>query len=123
MSFSMRFFIVAAIYASLGMLLGIVMGAREDFSLAPVHAHLNLLGFVLISIYGLVYRAVPEMAAAKLSTIQFYVVNLGVLMTIPALAAFLMGNSSVLPILILGEFLTLAAMLIFLVNLFKHRSL
>jgi len=27
------------------MLLGIVMGIQQDFRLAPVHAHINLVGF------------------------------------------------------------------------------
>jgi uncharacterized pyridoxal phosphate-containing UPF0001 family protein len=37
-------FIVAAIAALGGMILGISMGMSQDFTLAPAHAHANLLG-------------------------------------------------------------------------------
>ncbi|MEN3376701.1 MAG: hypothetical protein V7604_2056, partial [Hyphomicrobiales bacterium] len=37
-------FRVSVTLALVGMAAGIVMGIRQDFSLAPAHAHLNLLG-------------------------------------------------------------------------------
>ena len=37
---------VAAIAALCGMSLGIFMATHQDFTLAPAHAHLNLLGWV-----------------------------------------------------------------------------
>ncbi len=39
-------FIVGAAAALCGMGLGIFMGISHDFSLTPVHAHVNLLGWV-----------------------------------------------------------------------------
>ena len=36
--------------------LGIAMAMRQDFTLAPAHAHLNLLGWVSMALYGLYYR-------------------------------------------------------------------
>ena len=47
-------FVVAALAALGGMGLGIVMGISQDFTLAPAHAHLNLLGWVTMAIYGLI---------------------------------------------------------------------
>jgi len=49
-------FVVAALAALGGMGLGIVMGISQDFTLAPAHAHLNLLGWVTMAIYGLYHR-------------------------------------------------------------------
>ena len=40
--------------------IGIVMGTREDFTLAPVHAHINLLGWVTLALYGLYHRGVAR---------------------------------------------------------------
>ncbi len=50
---------VAATAATCGMGLGIAMAARQDFTLAPAHAHLNLLGWVSMALYGLYYRSAP----------------------------------------------------------------
>jgi hypothetical protein len=47
---------VAATAALCGMSLGIAMAIRQDFTLAPAHAHLNLLGWVSMALYGLYYR-------------------------------------------------------------------
>jgi hypothetical protein len=46
-----------------GVSLGIFMGIRQDFTLAPVHAHLNLLGWASLALFGLTYRAYPELGA------------------------------------------------------------
>lgn len=51
-------FIAAALAALAGMTLGMVMGLSQDFTLAPAHAHLNLLGWVTMAIYGLYHRGV-----------------------------------------------------------------
>ena len=42
--------------------LGIYMGMHEDFTLAPVHAHINLLGWVTLALYGLYHRGVERAA-------------------------------------------------------------
>jgi hypothetical protein len=55
-------FIVAAIAALGGMILGISMGMSQDFTLAPAHAHANLLGWVTMAIYGLYHRGSGRVA-------------------------------------------------------------
>jgi hypothetical protein len=37
------------------------MGAAHDFQFAPVHAHLNLLGWASLALFGLIYRAYPAL--------------------------------------------------------------
>jgi hypothetical protein len=49
------------------------MGAREDFQLVPVHAHLNLAGWASLALFGLTYRSYPELAATKLAAWHFCV--------------------------------------------------
>mgnify|MGYP000601287838 CR=1 FL=1 len=122
MNKSMRFLLVAPIYGMLGMLLGMVMGAKSDFTYTPVHEHLNLLGFVAIMLYGLTYKAFPAMAASKIANIHFYAVNLGVIFMIPALALLLQKNTAALPALMIGEILTIASLLLFFINIFLHRK-
>lgn len=122
MTLSIRFLLLGTVYGLIGMCLGMVMGAQENFTLAPVHAHLNLLGWVALTIYGIVYQVYPAMGKSKLACTQFYVANAGVLVLIPALATFLLGHKAVLPFLIAGELLIFASLLLFAMNLWMHRK-
>jgi hypothetical protein len=51
------FFGLAVLAALVGMILGITMAARQDFSFAPVHAHINLVGWASLALFGLGYRS------------------------------------------------------------------
>src|SRR3954466_3668437 len=53
-----------------GMLFGIHMGMQNDFQLAPAHAHLNLIGGVLMFLFGLFYRLNPAVGATSLAKTQ-----------------------------------------------------
>ena len=53
-----------------GMLAGIAMGIQQDFSLAPAHAHLSLIGGVLLFLFGLYYRLVPAAGTTVLARVQ-----------------------------------------------------
>lgn len=69
---ALMFMTAAAACLVAGVTMGIVMGITHDFSLAPVHAHLNLLGWVSLAVMGLAYRAWPALAARKnLALAQF----------------------------------------------------
>lgn len=67
------FLLLATILLICGATLGIIMGAREDFQLVPVHAHLNLAGWASLALFGLTYRAYPELAATRLAAYHFIV--------------------------------------------------
>jgi hypothetical protein len=54
-----------------GVTLGMYMGVAHDFTLAPVHAHLNLLGWASLALFGLAYRAFPELAVSRLAVWHF----------------------------------------------------
>ncbi|HWU24975.1 MAG TPA: hypothetical protein VN154_01110 [Rhizomicrobium sp.] len=69
-----------------GMVFGMWMGAKEDFQLADAHAHLNLLGFVLSAVYGLIYRVYPNLARSRLAWPQCIAHFLGVLIFVPGIA-------------------------------------
>jgi hypothetical protein len=50
-------FAAASLTAMLGISLGIYMGVSQDHQLAPVHVHLNLLGWVSLFLMGLYYKS------------------------------------------------------------------
>ena len=66
---SLWFFAVAPIYVLIGMGFGIFMGASQDFTLAPAHAHLNLIGWVTMALYGTFYALARE-ASKKLVMLE-----------------------------------------------------
>ncbi len=57
---SSAFFLVAALCGLAGMAWGTHMGMSGDHSLSPAHAHLNLLGWVTLSIMGGFYALSPR---------------------------------------------------------------
>lgn len=51
------FFGLGVLAALVGMTVGIVMAASHNFGLAPMHAHINLVGWASLALFGLGYRA------------------------------------------------------------------
>ena len=118
---SLAFFSVAALYAVIGMSWGIIMGATDDHSMFPAHAHLNLLGWVTMSIYGIFYALAAARASQRLAWINFALSNLGLVIMIPSLALILRYGELpqyIVPIII-GEILTVAGMISFGVSVWS----
>jgi cbb3-type cytochrome oxidase subunit 1 len=67
------FLTLAATCLVVGVCIGIAMGAAHDFQYVPVHAHVNLVGFVSMSVFGIVYKLYPELARSRLATAHLYV--------------------------------------------------
>jgi hypothetical protein len=109
-------FIAAAVAALCGMSLGIFMGIRGDFTLVPVHAHINLLGWVSLALYGLYHRGVAR-ADNRLAWAQVGCAALAVPVMTGALAALLLtGSERFVSLAILGSLLAVAGMLLFLAS-------
>jgi cbb3-type cytochrome oxidase subunit 1 len=66
------FIMLSALFALAGMGFGIYMSAIQDHTLAPAHAHNNLIGFVTMALYGVYYRLVPAAAITRLATVHFW---------------------------------------------------
>ncbi len=79
---------VAATAALCGMGLGIFMASNQDFTLMPAHAHLNLLGWVSMALYGLYYRG-AALLRVRLAWIQAGVATVGFVVMTGALAGLL----------------------------------
>ena len=114
-----RFLQLGVLFALCGMGLGVWMGKTENFTLAPVHAHINLLGWVSMVLYGLIYRAVPRAAQGVLPVIHFWLSTLSVLALIPTLTLFLLGNTALAMPLGLASMALWLSMLLFAVIVFK----
>lgn len=67
----LKFLVLGAVMFMFGISMGIYMGITHDFQLAPVHAHTNLLGFVSLSLFGIVYKIYPELQQRRLAKVHF----------------------------------------------------
>lgn len=96
---------IGVVYLLVGMGMGVYMGATKDFTMHPVHAHINLLGWTLLAISGLVFNAFPELERSALARIYFWLYNISVPVTLIGLYMFLSGNAAVDPVVGLGSVL------------------
>jgi hypothetical protein len=99
----------------LGMCLGMYMGIVHDFTLAPVHAHMNLLGWVSLFLLGLFYRTHPK-AISRLAYVQAASFVAGYLAMVSGMAGvFLTDHKAFLVLAIVGGILLIGSMTQFLV--------
>ena len=96
---------IGIIYLIVGMGLGVYMGAAKDFSMHPVHAHINLLGWTLLGISGLIFHVFPHLEQSVLAKVYFWLYNVSVPLTLVSLFLFLGGNTAIDPVLGLGSVL------------------
>lgn len=95
-SISARFFVTAAIFGLCGMVWGIQMSATHDHTLAPAHGHLNLIGFVSMSIFGVFYALSPRAAATRIAKIHYWLSTAAVIVLTPGIALAIVGQAEVL---------------------------
>jgi len=108
---------IGIVYLITGMVLGIVMGIRQDFQLAPVHAHLNLVGFVSHCVFGLVHRVWPALRAGTIAGIQFWVFVFGTPLFVAGIAISIVGG--MIWLAVIGSILVLLGALLFLVMMLR----
>ena len=93
-----QFLKISVIYLFVGALLGGYMGAADNFALAPVHAHLVLLGWASLALAGLIYHLYPAAALTLLARIHFWLHNIGLPFFMLGLGLVLTGHTAAVPI-------------------------
>ena len=111
---------VSVVLLLIGLLFGIAMGIRQDFSLAPAHAHLNLVGFVLMFAAGLYYRLVPEAGEAKVQGVLH--ITGAIVFPLGIAAVLTWGPAKVEFLAIGGALIVLAAIALFAWIVFRTTS-
>lgn len=118
MSVSNNFLRLGALSALVGMSLGVWMGGNQDFTLRPVHAHINLIGFAAMMLFGLFYRAFPAAARGWMPLVHFGLWVVGFLILMPMLTLLLLEKPAFMPLLPLSEVMLVGAMLLFVIIVF-----
>ncbi|MDQ7078541.1 MAG: hypothetical protein Q9M45_12060 [Robiginitomaculum sp.] len=111
------FLATAAFLVLLGMIWGIQMSASGDHSLSPAHGHLNLVGFVTMSIMGIYYALTPAAAASKWVRAHYFLAVGSVVILVPGIVMALTEKGEVLAKV--GSVLAVLSMLTFLAMILK----
>jgi cbb3-type cytochrome oxidase subunit 1 len=119
---------MSVIYFALGAFMGIsmVLWPEEAGYYTTVHVHFNLLGFMSMMIYGVGYHILPKFSGRQIYSpllvrVQFWVANAG-MFGMAAAWSFIMRDSYLPlfnPLLVISAFLSLAAVILFSVNILK----
>ncbi|WGR96575.1 hypothetical protein MTX26_19115 [Bradyrhizobium sp. ISRA443] len=110
---------VSVVVLSFGMLAGIAMGIQQDFTLAPAHAHLNLVGGVLLFLFGLYYRVFPAAGATLLAKLQGWLHIVGAILFPAGIALVVLRGHAFLAAPVVGSLLVTLAMALFAVVVFR----
>ncbi len=102
-----------------GMVWGIEMGIRQEFSLAPAHAHFNLIGGVLLFVFGLYYRMVPAALKSALAKWQGSLHFVGALLFPVGVAVVIKQGTAFIVLPIIGSLIVVAAVALFAVIVFR----
>jgi len=111
---------IALIYLLVGIGIGIGMGAKQNFALAPVHAHVNLLGWATMALAGLIYSVYPHAAQTTLAKLHFWLINLALPVMLIALSCVMLGMLQAAPVLAIAEIFVAAGVLAFAANVFLN---
>ena len=109
----------AVVYGVVGLTLGVYMGATHQLSLMSVHSHLSLLGWVTLGLCAMYYQMVPGAAGTALARVHFWTANIGLIVLALSLVLKAQGVSAAEAGAGTGSVISLAALTIFAVNVFR----
>jgi cbb3-type cytochrome oxidase subunit 1 len=115
-------FKLAVLFVITGMAMGIGMAATHNHSIMPAHAHVNLLGWVSLFLFGIYYKLNPALEQSRLALVQIVVWSVGTVVLTMGVAAIHLGYDAAEPITAVASFVVLAAMLVFAYLVFRPAS-
>ena len=112
---SYAFFTLAACCALIGMFVGLSMGASQDFTLRPAHAHINLVGWLSMAVMGGFY-ALDRGASRRLAWVNFVLSGVGAIVLPTGIGLIVTGHEPVGGLAaMLGGMISLLGMACFLI--------
>jgi hypothetical protein len=120
--FAARWVATALVYFVGAIALGIVMAASHDFRLKGLHVHLNLLGWVSMALFGVLYRLFPRAAASRLAALHFWLYQIALPVMMVGLTGVLLGAAAFEPLVAAGSVAVGVAVLLFAVAVWRSRA-
>ncbi len=115
-----RFLKISGVYFLIAVLLGLTMGIIHNFAFTSVHAHLNLLGWVSMALFGIIYSIYPQAGKTTLAKTHFWLHNLGLPVMQGALFLQILTSNGAFTVgIIIGSIIVVFGILLFVINLFK----
>jgi fumarate reductase subunit D len=109
----------AVVFALCGLALGIGMGISNNHSLAPAHAHINLVGWVSLFLFSMFYKTHPALDTSRVARAQVGVWAFGgAVMTTGVTLIYAVGPQYE-PIAAVGSLIVFAGLLMFAYVVFR----
>jgi len=114
----------AVVLGFIGFSMGFGMGVSQDFSLAPAHAHMNLLGWVSFFLYGALYALIPQAAVGLLPRIHYILASVGTVVMVAGIAGIYLGHGATFePLAIGGSIAVYGSFILFVFIVFRATPL
>ncbi|MDQ0157538.1 cbb3-type cytochrome c oxidase subunit I [Robertmurraya andreesenii] len=120
MKTGVSFLKIAALYFLIGVGMGLTMEIIQDHRLAGAHAHINLIGWVSMAIFGLIYILFPKAGESTLAKVHFWLYNISFPLFMLGLSFLLLGDSSLMILLRIFPNILVLSVLIFTINVFMN---
>jgi peptidoglycan/LPS O-acetylase OafA/YrhL len=103
-----NYILIGLCWVLVGMVFGAWLGASHHNNFANSHAHINLLGFVTSTLFGMLYWAFPAMGKSRAAMWQFLIYEIGVALLV--LGKIIVDNDATeTPLLQVGSVLVIIA--------------
>jgi peptidoglycan/LPS O-acetylase OafA/YrhL len=112
-------FQAAVLLVLAGMIWGIQMAISNDHSAFPAHAHLNLVGWVSLFLFGIYYRLHPTLDRSRAALIQVGIWVFGTIVMVIGVGLVHTGHEAGDPIAAVGSLIVFAGMLFFAFLVFR----
>ena len=106
-------FRAAVLFVIVGMVWGLYMAISENHVTFPAHAHINLLGWVSLFLFGIFYHLHPQIDRSRAALAQVWIWMIGVVVQAYGVARIYTGHMSGEVFASIGSFIVLAAMILF----------
>lgn len=106
-------FQAAVLFVFAGMIWGLQMAISDNHSAFPAHAHLNLLGWVSLFLFGIYYHLHPMLDRSRAALIQVSVWIAGTIVMVIGIGLVHTGHQAGDPLAAVGSFTVFGSMLMF----------
>ena len=120
MMLATRLIHTAVAFFVVGVALGTIMGATQDFRFVHVHAHINLLGWVALGLIGLIYRLHPHLQQGWLAHTHYWLHTVGLIVFMGSFAWGIAAGAKPVPFIATGATMVSLAVLLFAANVFTR---
>ncbi|HMA89401.1 MAG TPA: hypothetical protein VKP89_11720 [Burkholderiales bacterium] len=106
-------FRASVLFVIAGMIWGLVMAISENHATFPAHAHLNLLGWVSLFLFGVFYHLHPAIDRRRAALAQVWIWMAGVVIQVYGVGRIFTGHTEGEAFAATGSFIVLGSMLLF----------